>query len=399
MAEALFKVSTYFDTQGESPFWKLTQTEQYHLQSLVAVEEKRSTISDCLAILRIMLHSLSSQDERLEVIDFIAEEARYALATGDLSFFRTFLEQMNQEARAIGQKVQDPANWLGHFLIELNKKLATYEVLGALAEPLDTVALTDEYFRELKSFLLFLPADTIFVLLTIIPKIQDQRLAAALLEVSAVESGQVVQGDLTALVGALKPPLILDFINLIRDRALPLPLELMFGLTRNEVAQIRQEAVRLLLERQPESIKRLVHLVADQHLPISQMICAQMSQSRNFQAERTILDHLGEIQARGSDYSRGHVFNCYRAFGLSTSAHTIGYLEDILLRKNWMSFLGLEENWHRVGAALALMLMPQEWGVKAILKEASQSRFRNIRLAYEEAARELPLGWKERDDD
>ena len=398
MAEAMFKVSTYFDTQGESPFWRLTQAECRHLRNLVLTEERRSAAGDCLAILRILLHSVSSQEERLEVVDFIAEEARYALGCGDVRFFRHFLEQLHREAQEMEQNPKVGDKWLGAFLGELNGKLMSVEILGVLAEPMEPSALNDEYLEDLRYFLLLLPAQAAFVLCPIIQKTPYPKLENALLWVAAVESGHLAE-DLSPLIGALKPSSILDFLKMIEEGNLPISQPLFLGLTRNETPAVRGEAARILLNSNPDHIRRLVHLVTDAELSINKMICSQMSQSRNFQAERILLDHISEMNSRGGDFGKGHILNCYRAFGQCASAHTIAFLEDILMRKNLLSFLGLEGGWHAVGAAMALMLMPKEWGTREILQRAAQSRFRNIRQAYETAIQELPLGWKMEDDD
>lgn len=399
MAEAMFKVSTYFDTQGTSPFWKLTPLEQRHLKSLIAIEEKRNSTGDCLGILKIMLHSMSSQEDRLGVVDFICEEAKFAIGIGDVAFFRAFLDQLNHEARAFAAEKDGQENWLVEFLVELNRKLASTDVLSILAEPLDEKILTEKYLTELRDFLLLLPTEAIMALIPILPKIQNQRLEKVVLGVVAIEACYV-KANIAPMVNSLKPTLVVEFINVIKNFKLPLPTALMIGLTRNETPQVRLEAAHILLESNPDNIKQLFHLVDDSNLSINSLICSQMARTRNPVPERILLDYLTEAynqQNRG--HGKSHLLNCYRALGMCASPASIDFLQDILMRKNWKSFLGLEGNWHGTGAAMALMLIPQEWGVREILQKAAQSHFRNIRQAYEQAQQELPLGWKIKDNE
>lgn len=399
MAEAMFKVSTYFDTQGTSPFWKLTPIEQRHLKSLISIEEKRNNTGDCLGILKIMLHSLSSQEDRLGVVDFICEEAKFAIGIGDVAFFRAFLDQLNQEAKIFSAQTEGQDNWMADFLIELNKQLASTDVLSILAEPLDENILTEKYLIELRDFLLLLPTEAIMALGPILPKIQNQRLEKIVLNVVAIEACYV-RANIAPMINSLKPLLVAEFINVIKTLRLPVPVALMIGLTRNESPKVRLEAAQLLLESNPDNIKQLFHLVDDSNLSVNSLICSQMAKVRNPLAERILLDYLTEAynqQNRG--HGKGHILNCYRALGLCASGASINFLQDVLMRKNWKSFLGLDGNWHGTGAAMALMLIPEEWGTREIVQKAAQSHFRNIRLAYDQAVQEISLGWKINDND
>ena len=399
MAEAMFKVSTYFDTQGTSPFWKLTPIEQRHLRGLISMEEKRNNTSDCLGIVKIMLQSLESQEDRLGVVDFIAEEAKYALGAGDISFFQIFMEQLRREAQAIAAQGGAHENWTADFLNELNKKLGSSDVLDILGESLDEKVLTDTYLSELRNFLFLLPPETLYALVGIMPKIQNQRLERNILSVVAVESCYL-KANIAPLISGLKSALILELVHIIKNSRLPVPTALMTGLTRNESHFVRKEAAQLLLDSNPDNLKHLFHLMDDSNLGINSMICSYMGRQRSPLAERVLLDHLdNSYNQQHANHSKAHVLNCYRALGLCASASAVIFLQDVLMRKNWKSFLGLEGNWHGIGAALALMLMPDEWGTRDILQKATQSHFRNIRHACEQAEQELPLGWKITDDD
>jgi hypothetical protein len=56
-----------------------------------------------------------------------------------------------------------------------------------------------------------------------------------------------------------------------------------------------------------------------------------------------------------------------------------------LLKKDFKTFLSRAVDQHKLGAALALFLMPQIKGASDILNRASKSSFRNVRQAYLEA--------------
>lgn len=394
LEENASKLASCFASQVVSPFWKLSPTEQEQLKNLISQEEKRDNTSDCLSIIQIMLESLETRADRLVAVDFIAEEAKCALRRGGIGLFQAFMERLNSRARAAAQ-----GDWATDFLSVLKKKLGSPDVLDTLGEAIDEGALTDNHLAELKNFLFLLPPDTLYTLVDIIPKIKSRRLEKAILSVVAVEACHL-NTDTSPMISRLKNALILDLIHIIKTSDLPLPTASMAGLTRNESQLIRKEAARLLLSSNPGILQQLSHLIDDPDLGINSLLCSHMGRRQNPLSERILLKHLDKSyrQAR-QDHSKAHLLNCYRALGLCASASAIVFLQDVLMRKNWKSFLGLEGNWHGVGAALALMLMPQQWGTRDILHKTAKSRFRNIRLAYEEAQKELPLSWKMSEDD
>jgi hypothetical protein len=62
------------------------------------------------------------------------------------------------------------------------------------------------------------------------------------------------------------------------------------------------------------------------------------------------------------------------------------FSSEVLLKKDFRAFFGIShEKSHRQGAALALFLMPNEWGQNNILNKASHSAFRDLRRAYQDA--------------
>ncbi|MDL2260052.1 hypothetical protein LJB99_04190 [Deltaproteobacteria bacterium OttesenSCG-928-K17] len=385
MAEALFKASTYFDTQGESPFWRLTREETARLRMMIAYEEARSNTSDCLDILLILLNSLSRPEEHLAVVDFIADEAQYAIGNGDIVTFRKFLEQLEDDSTG-----SQP--WMKVVAVELRKRLSSPEILNVLADPAISEHVTPEFLEDLRSFLHILDPEAVYALVPVLSKVGDQKMDKVLVEAIAYH-GSRIQSPIDTLISTMKQSMLLEFINCVKNGSQPFPTQLFLGLTRNEMPLVREEAAKALLEASPDNIKYMFHLVDDSSITVNQLICQTMSQTRNPLAERILLDYINDHQEQSRNRSKGHILNCYRAFGLCSSAQSITFLNDTLMKKDWKTFLGFDSQWHRVGAALALMLMPAEWETGPILAKAAQSRLRNIRQAYEQAGDLLRSGW------
>ena len=109
--------------------------------------------------------------------------------------------------------------------------------------------------------------------------------------------------------------------------------------------------------------------------------------------EQMLFDYLESAYTEGKEMDKDQLLNCYRALGRCGSANVIPFLEEILFKKAWKTFFGIDGSAHRQGAAMALMLMPPEWGAGDILKKASQSPFRAVKQAYKQAEAELNAPW------
>lgn len=382
-AKSAFKSSSYFKSEHSEYLWPLAASEEKQLRLLIETEANRNFTKDCLDILMVLVDNAQKLPETTGVLDFLADEVKYALSQGDFHYIHNFLKDFKSHA------VSDPES-LAEIAEEFQSKVVSPEVLEVLTQSWPDNKLTDESLNELRQFLLLLPPEAVHTLVPILTKTQDQRIETTLLEVAAVEICRI-NANVINLISSLKMSAILELIGIFRsaEPKLPCPTALLAGLSRNESPHVREEAARALIECNPESVKHLFHLIDDPNPAINTLVCMQLGKQRSPLVEKILFDYLNDTYYEKKNQAKEHVLNCYWAFGNCASAQSLPFLQDILLKKDWKSLLGLDGHWHRLGAAMALMLMPGEWGGGEILQTARNSRFKNIRQACQTAEEEL----------
>jgi len=152
---------------------------------------------------------------------------------------------------------------------------------------------------------------------------------------------------------------------------------------------VREAAAQAILNDHPDNIRYLFHLIDDPGDGLSRWLCHQLGRRRNPLAEKLLFDYLEDAYLEGREQNRERLLDCYRALGQCASPDVIPFLEEILMKRAWRSFFGLEASPHRLGAAMALILLPGEWGAGAVLKKAAQSPFRALRQVVQTAEEEL----------
>lgn len=378
-AKSVFKQATYYEREGSEYLWPLAPSEEKILQAMVESEEHRNFTEDCLDILLEVIKASRGRSGNDLLLDFLADEVQYALSQADFYFIRSFLEQFSKVAASKSPEIYGP------ILHDLYARITTPEILGCIAQGWPDQPITDDSLLELRRFLLLLPPEAISALVPILAKTIDPEIEQILLEIVALEASQA-KTNIAPLIAALKLSSILELIRILKEEtAWPCPVSLLVGLSRHESAAVREEAAKALLENNPDNLKALFHLIDDPQPAVNRLICAHLGHQRSPLAEKVLTDYLSDTYFARKNQDKEQVLNCYRAFGRCASARSIPFLQEILMQKDWKSLLGLDNNWHRLGAALALTLMPPEWGAGDILKEAGQSRHRNIRQACQQA--------------
>ena len=370
---------------GRSEFFKFTPQEAEQLRALIAVEESRNTSKDGLEIILIVLKELENKIDGAPILDFVIHEIGLVLAQGKIFQVRTFIEKMKSVTSAGGP-------WLSALAQEFNERIAAAEVLGVLKPIWQATRLPEHAWAELRRFLLLLPPESANVLAPVLSQKLDPRMENLLLEAVAVEIGQI-KTNTTPLISKMKTASIMGLLHVFQQGTLPFPDALLFGLTKHNTPAVREAAARLLIGENQDNMRMVFHLIEDPHVGIQNWFCSLLGKRRSAMMEKLLSDYLEAAYAEGKELDKDQLLNCYRALGRCGSQSTVPFLEDILLKKAWKSFFGIEGSAHRLGAAMALMLMPRDWGTADILKKASQSPFRAVRLACKQAEAELNASW------
>ena len=366
---------------GRDEFFKFSREEKEALKTLIAIEETRNTTKDSLEVILIVFKNLRGAVDRGPILDFVAQEMILVLAQGKIYQVRVFIEKLKALASA-----GDP--WMNALFDELMIKTATAEVLAALAPVWRIKNPPEAALAELKRLLLLLAPETARFLTPVLSQIIDQQLENTLLEVIAVKVIQL-GGNPIEMLRPMKAVSIAGLIAHFHGPTPPVPTALMLALTKHESPLVREAAAQALLNDNPDNIRYLFHFIEDRNQALHHWFCALLGRRRNPLCEKHLSDYLEDHQTRGKEQDRARLLDCYRALGRCASAEIIPFLETILTRKTWKSFLGLDGSVHRLGAAVALMLLPEGWGAGSIIRRASLSPFRAIRQAVKEAEKEV----------
>ena len=366
--------------------WKLNQSENDLLKSMIFEEEHRNATHDCLDVLFVLLTSQNDKTISSSVLNFILDEIQYALSQEDFIYIHHFLVRLNHLLES-----PDPSKpWLTQILRDFQRKVASPTVLGdALNYTWSHInTLTDAEIDDLRQILLLMIPEVIHALIQTLMRTENARVGNILVEIIAIQICRTT-ADMSDAVRKIKPHLLRQLIKTLKSQQLPYPSGLLIKLANHESDLVQEEVIKTLLNLNPHHIVDIFHLIHNMPYNLKRLLCLHLSQNMDPQAEKLLLDYLRDSQEHNKMLERNHVMDCYRALAHSTSPQVISFLQETLLKKGWRSLLGIENQFHRTGAALALMLMPKDGAIKKVLETALRNPHLSISSAYLDAEKEI----------
>ena len=139
-------------------------------------------------------------------------------------------------------------------------------------------------------------------------------------------------------------------------------------------AKVRLEASKGLLKRDPESIKKLFHLIDEDNESLHSLILDHLGASENGLAEDLLRDYLEKENYKRTDVD--HILACFRALGKCGSPRSVSFLRRVLFRHGWMPRFWKAAR--RRGAAIALSTMGTD-EARHVLEDAGRSFYPSVR--------------------
>ena len=372
--------------QKNTGLWELKPLENDLLKNMIFTEEHRNATHDCLDVLFILLTFQNDKTASSHVLDFILDEIQYALSQEDFTYIHQFLVRLNRLLNS-----PDPSKpWLAQLLLNFQKKIASPAILDeALNYTWSHInTLADATIDELRQILLLMIPDVIHALINTLVRTENSRIENMLIEIIAIQICHATT-DMSATIRRMKPHLLRQLIKILKSQELPYPPSLLVKLAGHESDLVQEEAIKTLLQLDPNYIIDIFPLMYNAPYNVKRLLCLQLSQNMDSRAEQLLLDYLRDSQERDQALERNHVIDCYRALARSPSLQVVSFLQETLLKKGWRSFLGIENQFHRFGAAFALMLMPQNENIKELLETALRNPHLSISSAYWDAKEEV----------
>ena len=246
-----------------------------------------------------------------------------------------------------------------------------------------------EQIDQIKEILLLLRPEAIHTLGGMLLQASSLRLQKMLVQVIFALASRDLK-PLEAMLGRPEAELVQKLVYVLGHLEGERPTQLLGKMVRHSSAEVRQEAMKGMLKREPVNIKGLFHLIEDEDDSIRRLILRHMGQEKNKVTEALLLDYLEQGKQERSDEK--HLIACFRTLGRCGSPRSIPFLRKTLLGGGWLP--SFEKSSYQQGAAYALQVM----GLKEsqeVLEDASRSFYPSVkRLARKviEGQRKLKKG-------
>jgi HEAT repeat protein len=265
---------------------------------------------------------------------------------------------------------------LDHFFV----KISSPRVLGVLSQVLPSLdELDSDRMKLLRQCLVLLRSEAIMVLGPMILEMRSSRMQQQLMKIIGI----MAKRDLRPLERLLESPeevLVQKLVYILGHLEGERPAELLLKMVRHSSARVRRQAIRQLMVKDEQMLKRLFPLIEDSDASIRRLMLKQLGEARDELAERLLLDYLKQRQFGSTDHQ--HILACYSTLGRCGSQRSVPFLRQTLVNRGWI--FGNGRSIHRRGAAIALIALGTE-EAREILRKASCSLSPIVRLAYRKA--------------
>jgi hypothetical protein len=361
---------------AEDGVWRLTGEEVNKLRDMILEEERRDTTQDLLDVILVVLNDQVDEKGLTEVLEFLLEELKDALAQGE---FRFPLRLIRVLAKVRGiYKTRKP--WALPALDRFFTAISGNQVLELLSGVLPTLDVLDsERMKMLREFILLLGPGAILVLGPMLTQIRSPDIQKELTDLIRIMAQRDIR-PLEELLTGSDDSLVLKLIYVLGQLEGEESTRILRQMIRHDSPRVRERVLRHLVARNSQILEELFPLIEDPKEPIRRLLLDSLGQDRSVLAERLLLDYLGQRRYRLKAHE--HLLACYRALGRCGSSRSIPFLKRVLFRARWLPELG--KSVHRRGAAIALIALGTE-EAKETLHRASRSLFPSVRLAYRKA--------------
>jgi hypothetical protein len=364
-------------------FWGLSSREIKQISALIQWDEARARSYSVLSLMMVLIKSpILKSGMRPAIVSFVTEEFKEAIGRMYLGHANEFLAQLQELSELPGRRNAVPA-----INEDLKRKLNSPEILG----PLFAIASKDEYvnqvYDDLRYFLYQLPPSSAFNLGELMGDVKSLRLKRLLIEIIAWQIPKISE-NIAPLAPHLNEWAILALMDMLKAMRITLPGPLASSFARHRSPEIREAAAKFIIESDPDNLQIISHLVIDPDPRIRALVTPKLTRRRDPGVESLLLEHISINYSQKQN--KPDIMEYYRAFGMAAGFGSVNFLSGILLKRDLSSFFrSSSKDYHRIGAASALLLMPATTGADEIIRKASKSAFRSVRNAVDEARRIL----------
>jgi hypothetical protein len=347
---------------------EISPEEEKKLQELVRIEEKRDPTSDYLNALFDSLLEDRRKDNFESVLDTIEEELREFLAVKNFDRALGILESLQYILEQSPLDLPWTIEALEDFFLTVSSPQSLISLQSAWTDA------TPDEMEKIRDILLLLRPEAIHTLGPILLQTPSLRMQQTLIDTMTKMASKDIRPLESLLEGTSEEDLIQKIAQILGNLEGKRPVKLLKKMAGHHSAKVRLEASKGLLRRDPESIKKLFHLIDEDNESLHSLILDHLAAERNSVAEGLLRDYLEKGNYRRTDDN--HMLACFRALGKCGSPRSVPFLRRILFRQGWMPRFWKVAR--RRGAAIALSTMGTD-EARHVLEDASRSFYPSVR--------------------
>jgi hypothetical protein len=346
---------------------QITPEEEVELQEMVRFEEKRDPIAEYLDALLDSLLEYRDKDSFVSILESLEEVFQDSLARRDFDNILMILKSLDH----IHKTCEAESTWalpiIDNFYLTASNSQSLQPLQAAWT------GVDAEQIGQIKEILLLLQPEAIHSLGGMLLQTSSLRLQKMLMQVIFSLASRDLK-PLEAMLGRPEAELVQKLVYVLGHLEGERPTQLLGKMVHHSSAEVRQEAVKGLLNRGPTNIKGLFHLIEDESDSIRRLILRHLGQEKNKASEALLLDYLEQGKQKRSDEE--HIIACFRTLGRCGSQRSIPFLRKTLLGSGWLP--SFKKSSYQQGAAYALEVMGLEESQK-VLEDASRSFYPSIK--------------------
>ena len=361
---------------------ELSNLDYVTLQQMVQEEENWVITEDLIEASMIILKSQSDPEKFEAVLGFISEEVIEIIDKDRFDLLAVLLQSLQ---KLFSQKSQTARDWqssrIDGFFQELSKP-EIFQLISDRLQQLETIEI--DKLKALGRTLLYFSPELIPYLVPVILQ-SSSSVMQQMISIVIVHLSQRDIGPLEKIVedhGSEMGDKLLDILNRLQgDRV----NQILFKMCDHSSVKVRRKAIKELISRDAKYAKKLFSLIDDPSQEIRTSILSAFAIQRSSVLEKLMLNYLEENLTTEDS---AHILACYKTLGRCGSNTSVPFLSQLLLSSGWNSFMGSGKLFYREGAAIALALLDTP-EAKSVLLQASESRFKVIRKAFDRAKKTI----------
>jgi hypothetical protein len=362
-------------------YWGLSSREIRQVSALLKWDEGRNFSYDTMEIVKALLASPVLENDHLPLlVHFVNNEIKLSLKKLDLKYFNSFFQFLKDRTADGGEREH-------YLLTETQRRIDSSETMSSLFDPAPQEEAVDANFDDLRYYLYQLNYPGLQSLVAFMPKIANHKIWALVIELVAYNLVNSPQPSME-IVNRLNDRALVNLIRLVQGSLRSLPPQFASGLARHKSPLVRETIALAVLENDPDNFHSIcAHMIFDSDHTVRRLVRPAMSTRRSAAAESYLFNFLRSSYTANRHDDDRQLLECYKLYGMTASPSALPFLEEVLLKKDFKSFLSRQVDQHKIGAALALLSMPPDQGAGDILYKAGRSSTRIVRQAYLEASR------------